>query len=124
MSHTPGPWEIETSSQGLIVIGSNEQPVVLIPFFLEGEWEKDEWKKLDLSKRNVELVANARLIAAAPELYEELHEMLYYARCVYEQHGGDDEQRGLAPKIKKDIDRVEALLRRVDPEEDEHHDQP
>ena len=75
MNHTPGPWGIETSSQGLIVVGSNEQPVVLIPFFSEGEWEKDEWKKLDLSKRNVELAANARMIAAAPELYKALEEL-------------------------------------------------
>ena len=75
MNHTPGPWGIETSSQGLIVVGSNEQPVVLIPFFSEGEWEKDEWKKLDLSKRNVELAANARMIAAAPELYKALRDL-------------------------------------------------
>lgn len=112
MSHTPGPWRVIVNPvRGVIVKGPNGVIIASRP--LCKEW-----------KRNEELYANARLIAAAPEMYEELREMLYYARCVYEQHGGDDEQRGLAPKIKKDIDRVEALLRRVDPEEDEHHDQP
>lgn len=103
MSHTPGPWKVQTFSAKTYMISTFQNG--LIAQHVPGE-------------------ANARLIAAAPEMYEELREMLYYARCVYEQHGGDDEQRGLAPKVKKDIDRVEALLRRVDPEEDEHHDQP
>ena len=56
----------------------------------------------------------ARLIAAAPELHEELREMLDYAREAYAWYGGDDEKRGKAPRVKKDIERVEALLRRVE----------
>ena len=117
MSHTPGPWKMLQEEKGQNDLSRRvhgKAPVYRVESANGGHWFIGYFRRKK----------DARLAAAAPELLEELREMLYYARCVYEQNGGDDEQRGLAPKIKMDIDRVEALLRRVDPEEDEHHDHP
>lgn len=96
MSHTPGPWKLQKFNAQTYMISTFQNG--LIAQHVPGE-------------------ANARLIAAAPELFEELREILDYAREVYAQFGGDDEKRGRAPKIKADIDRVEALLKRVEGEE-------
>ena len=54
MSHIPGPWEVFNSHTGLWVMDSAEQGAIC----------KIEWC--------LEAEANARLIAAAPELLEAL----------------------------------------------------
>ena len=108
MNHTPGPWKfgLGCPSAGFILYGSDG--------FVIARREVEE-----TTDRNEEMVANARLIAAAPELYEELREILDYAREVYAQFGGDDEKRGRAPRIREDIVRVEALLKRLDGEDED-----
>lgn len=63
MSHTPGPWRVIVNPvRGVIVKGPNGVIIASRP--LCKEW-----------KRNEELYANARLIAAAPEMYEALEEL-------------------------------------------------
>ena len=57
--------------------------------------------------------ADARLIAAAPELFEAVFELLYYAREVCDNNGGESETRGRAPRIWKEIQEYETLLQRV-----------
>lgn len=59
--------------------------------------------------QNVYEEADARLIAAAPDLYEELQNLLWY---LYELQG-----QGFMRETQEDIDRVEALLKRIDGEE-------
>ena len=93
MSHTPGPWKVDRP----YIRGAGRAIATL-------ESGRDE----------VEDAANARLTAAAPELLEELREMLDYAREALYWAGGEEETRGKAPRIKEDIERVEALLRRVE----------
>ena len=70
MSHTPGPWEIMESANALVVMGANSKHVVIVPLFREHEWNKEEWEGLNLEEKNKVSIANTRLIAAAPELYE------------------------------------------------------
>ena len=70
MSHTPGPWEIMESANALVVMGANSKHVVIVPLFREHEWNKEEWEGLNLEEKNKVSIANARLIAAAPELLE------------------------------------------------------
>lgn len=96
MSHTPGPWEYEEPGwDGLPHLkGANGK--VVATFFSEPANPSD-----------------TDLLSAAPELLDELHEMLDYARDAYAWYGGDDEKRGRAPRIKADLDRVEALLNRL-----------
>jgi hypothetical protein len=61
--HTPGPWQaLDASEVGAIFINSGEGPVADI-------YAKDAWWS-DSEK------ADARLIAAAPDLLEALSEML------------------------------------------------
>lgn len=64
MSHTPGPWKfgLGCPSAGFILYGSDG--------FVIARREVEE-----TTDRNEEMVANARLIAAAPELYGALEEL-------------------------------------------------
>lgn len=61
-SHTPGPWEIERYSDGLIQIVGNVRAV--------SDHEEHVTTVVEAVTRGDE--ANARLIAAAPELLEAL----------------------------------------------------
>ena len=70
MSYTPGPWEIMESANALVVMGANSKHVVIVPLFREHEWNKEEWEGLNLEEKNKVSIANTRLIAAAPELYQ------------------------------------------------------
>ena len=70
MSHTPGPWKITESANAIVVMGPNAQHVVIIPLFKEYAWSKEEWEGLNLEEKNKVSIANARLVAAAPELLE------------------------------------------------------
>ncbi|MGS6394294.1 hypothetical protein ACVG01_17090 [Pseudomonas aeruginosa] len=65
-SHTPGPWEIERYSDGLIQIVGNIRAV--------SDHEEHVTTVVEAVTRGDE--ANARLIAAAPELLEALQGMI------------------------------------------------
>lgn len=56
--HTPGPWFYDDSLKGRLVINSERASVAVIPYL------------------DAEAIANARLIAAAPELLEALKDMV------------------------------------------------
>lgn len=76
MSYTPGPWEIMESANAFVVMGSNAKHVVIIPLFREYAWSKEEWEGLNLEEQNKVRIANACLIAAAPELLEACEALL------------------------------------------------
>ena len=70
--HTPGPWNVELpfGEEGLYISAPNTQLVAKVYEVSLKQWVKD--------KQTSEL-ANARLIAAAPEMYEALR-WLYNCR--------------------------------------------
>lgn len=96
MSHTPGPWTLVFDVDGP-------------PGFI---WGKTTCV-CDFGK-DVPKPEDARLIAAAPELLKELREMLEYARILRSSYLDDEDLRGKGTMIEEDIERVEALLKRVE----------
>lgn len=76
--HTPGPWHIVTDEHGNTEIITDSRPYICT--VAPGKCE-------DVT------VANARLIAAAPELLEALMSILDYAPemelCIASKYGGD-----------------------------------
>jgi hypothetical protein len=66
--HTPGPWEISLIGEGdeLTVDGIESNAVAHAPHRLICEMGHD----IDMGQDYAEVIANARLIAAAPELLE------------------------------------------------------
>ena len=90
-----------------------------MPDFTKGKWfvENEFDIKSDISENayvaqlylthsDREIHANGRLLAAAPELYYELRELLGYLYNI--------QSEGYTPETQKDINRVEALLARID----------
>ena len=76
MSHTPGPWELAMSADGcFILFGPKGRKLLTIP----------------LDEQNEEKAANARLIAAAPELFEALRDI--YAALVIEEISAETRTR-------------------------------
>lgn len=63
---------------------------------------------------SVQKEADARLIAAAPELYEAVCDLLDYAYEALHLAGGENEIRGKAPRILRDIQEYQELLARID----------
>lgn len=99
MKHTPGPWKITESANAIVVMGPNAQHVVIIPLFKEYAWSKEEWEGLNLEEKNKVSIANARLIAAAPELLEVIREAVDSAER--EMAKGRKASPGLATWLEK-----------------------
>lgn len=76
-SHTPGPWNAVKSQPRIYWIDAHEQPCAYghIATVFEGGKDPDE------------NAANARLIAAAPDLLAALEDMLSGWRYIRETHG-------------------------------------
>lgn len=98
MSHTPGPWRMEEFRKGSYLVTARNAGTAR-----EG-----------IVAQHVPGIANARLIAAAPELLKELREMLEYTRILRSFYIDDEDLRGKGTMIEEDIERVEALLKRVE----------
>ena len=93
-AHTPGPWEVG-GKVGLycddVQITSNKEPVAIaVP--------RRSYDILSLARRSpAELAANARLIAAAPELLEALEAVIPDLEHYVATHGpGPDKRLALA----------------------------
>ena len=56
---------------------------------------------------------NAKLIAAAPELYDAVCDLLDYAYEALHWAGGENETRGKAPSIQREIQEYQRLIDRV-----------
>ena len=79
MKHTPAPWNVEVwtknnGQQAENVIVANKQDAVAKTSYL---WRPDK----DITEARAEEAANARLIAAAPELLEALKTVLQLAEA-------------------------------------------
>ena len=101
--HTPGPWKVEPMGKQLYI--ETEYKSALTPFVCDMQFpdcQSDEERET--------AQANATLIAAAPELLEELKETLTYhpgvthGRCGFCGHYGDDCR---ANRIKALINKAE-----------------
>lgn len=66
--HTPGPWMVREAADFLqIAPPDNSEPICEMGLYPAPDWPKDE---------AAELMANARLIAAAPDMYEALEDLI------------------------------------------------
>lgn len=70
--HTPGPWAIEKESESHSIVNRS--------------FEGDEWCIAEVYKQTDMAIANANLIAAAPDLLEALNKLLDKA---YKQNFND-----------------------------------
>jgi hypothetical protein len=94
---TPGPWVIDWNVSRLDIFGSDETTLVA------------SLRRSTLSQAIDEAArANARLISAAPEMYEALRDVSEYLDAIPESAaGGDDEAASLARKCRAAIAKVE-----------------
>jgi len=90
--HTPGPWRLFLTTDGRALIGIGEETGEGITDRGFGTWRSGE-----------EQIANARLIAAAPDLLEALKNLV----AIY-----DDEFGIVAPEM----DAARAALSKADPD--------
>lgn len=80
-AHTPGPWRIEGSHAGAVFISGPSWAKLAEVVIATRSWEWESWKP------EPEGVANARLIAAAPELLVALVGMIDNACAAAEIEG-------------------------------------
>lgn len=109
---TQGPWEVD--NEDLYILAKDERgtfPVAEMRGLGHMSIKYGQDKAVQI------LNANARLVAAAPELYEAVFGLFNYAYEVLHYAGGEEETRGRAPRILKEIREYEALLRRIEGEE-------
>ena len=80
MTHTPGPWEVEKIQRGdyRVAISSEESEVACAYHMTD-----------DPINADLECIANAKLIAAAPELLEGLKNAVQHIGCYQLQLGFD-----------------------------------
>lgn len=81
--HTPGPWKWATIGDYAYVIGKPEWPCRSNG--INGEWEVAQVDDL-IGEHDAEVKANARLIAAAPELLDAAREALFYITDIDNAH--------------------------------------
>jgi hypothetical protein len=107
MKHTPGPWEIRTDNDGTHIVGGDR-------FY---DIAKVVIESTDTAA-HYETQANARLIAAAPEMYEALKAIASFRRNMtnesLENIGGINDGRDRAIKLTGCIEIAEALLAKVE----------
>lgn len=79
MSHTPGPWAIEKDSKDIVKVRAY---ATVATCTTAGLWDSKRTQVISPE----ECMANARLIAAAPELLEALEEFYH---LIDDAHDGD-----------------------------------
>lgn len=102
-----GKWKYAESSREIFAAQSEDAPFVLA--IAEISFDNDVSEK--------EKHANGRLIAAAPELYEAVCELLDYAYEALHWAGGETEMRRKAPGIWQEIQDCQKLIDRVNGKE-------
>ena len=107
---TPGKWE--SDEEGEYVFTRVPSGLMMVAqmrgwSYLTGELNLSSEEAIEVQK------ANARLMAAAPELYEAVCDLLDYAYEALHWAGGENETRGKAPMILRDIQECQKLIDRV-----------
>lgn len=116
VSHTPGPWAISTDNtpwtEGDAEIAhANGEPfglTLILTDILDADGEvvaRCEWEPGSTVERQAELEANARLIAAAPEMLEAL-------RALVEEHFAP--RYGTGEKRAADWERARAAITKAE----------
>ena len=83
MKHTPGPWKVEEYQNYFEIWPDRKSGAVQI-IAATHHWECEAWKNDDR--------ANARLIAAAPELYDAIKRLFKHCAMVH-THWGDSSNK-------------------------------
>ena len=107
---TPGKWEADT--EGEYVFTRVPEGLMMVAqmrgwSYLTGELNLSSEEAIEVQK------ANARLMASAPELYEAVCDLLDYAYEALHWAGGENEIRGKAPRILREIREYQSLIDRV-----------
>jgi hypothetical protein len=97
---TPGPWAISKALDNKIILGGDKKfPKVLAKIFIPHFFDKTlEAQTSAIKARN----ANARLIAAAPEMYKIMKIALTAHRC--------------QPELKRNLKKITEVLSKIDGE--------
>lgn len=113
--HTPGPWKIHKAGH------EENAPIEIIRPNEDGKSYRLIAKMYGFALE--EGKANARLITAAPEMYEALQKCLFFLHCVYGHKDTEDPflQGAFDPELyesdgREARDEIEALLKKVDEE--------
>ena len=107
---TPGPWEAGENACMTTILDGHEGKTI----YPQGSSYHIAWTNAETSDGNLDIetaLANARLIAAAPEMYEELERIADILE--------DPEDCG-----EISLDRINFILRKVRGESEAHHDDP
>ena len=68
-THTPGPWRYECTNAG-VRVEATDGHIAIACRIMQNNWRNTFGKELNVHRNLQEVKANARLIAAAPELLE------------------------------------------------------
>lgn len=101
--HTPGPWSFDTFAGKTCVVSGDAKTMNGIATLTELNWA--EYRLKSASKKNEilkEQIANARLIAAAPELYAWTRELLIQLKIE-----APDKYAGVLEHVESLIARIE-----------------
>lgn len=96
--HTPGPWMVREAADFLqIAPPDNSEPICEMGLYPAPDWPKDE---------AAELMANARLIASAPELLEALEAFAKHFGPLHDNEWLNDECRHCFKLARNALSRV------------------
>ncbi|MBQ9527245.1 MAG: hypothetical protein IJR68_06510 [Fretibacterium sp.] len=119
MSFTPGPWEVGGKEDGDLqiwpsaVFDDNTMPITIAVLPLDKYDMLKDWPE-DGGPSEM-MAANARLIAAAPEMKDLLEDAGYFMLyLIHDKETIDDEARAAFDVVLK----IGALLRRIEGEEE------
>jgi hypothetical protein len=93
VQHTPGPWEVEHPfDEPGVYVGAPSTALVCKLYPVDGRWVGDKREDID---------ANARLIAAAPEMLAALEYALEAVDYYHEHEGASEMRKAVRAAIAK-----------------------
>ncbi len=98
-THTPGPWTIREISSGPQIVDSENRTVV---------------DRLYSAMRRNDTDANARLIAAAPDLLAALGEVSAYLNLLRHRYCDEGRMEGLYKEVVRESEKVRAAIAKAE----------